>query len=50
MVFNIEPAIYREGWGGIRQCDLVAVGPHGVELLTPFQATPEALAPRLVAY
>jgi Xaa-Pro aminopeptidase len=50
MVFNIEPAIYHEGWGGIRQCDLVAVGPHGVELLTPFQATLEALAPRLVAY
>jgi Xaa-Pro aminopeptidase len=50
MVFNIEPAIYREGWGGIRQCELVAVGPHGVELLTPFQATLEALAPRLVAY
>lgn len=50
MVFNVEPAIYREGWGGIRQCELVAVGPHGVELLTPFQSTLEALAPRLAAY
>lgn len=50
MVFNVEPAIYREGWGGIRQCELVALGPHGVELLTPFQATLDALAPRLAAY
>ena len=50
MVFNVEPAIYREGWGGIRQCELVAVGPHGAELLTPFQASIEALAPRVAAY
>lgn len=50
MVFNVEPAVYWEGWGGIRQCELVEVGPHGVELLTPFQATLDALAPRLAAY
>jgi len=31
-------------------CELVEVGPHGVELLTPFQATLDALAPRLAAY
>jgi Xaa-Pro aminopeptidase len=50
MVFNVEPAIYREGWGGIRQCELVAVSPHGAELLTPFQATLDTLAPRLAVY
>jgi Xaa-Pro aminopeptidase len=49
MVFNVEPAVYREGWGGIRQCELVAVGAHGAELLTPFQATLPELAPRLAA-
>lgn len=37
MVFNVEPAIYRAGFGGIRHCDMVAVTENGVELLTPFQ-------------
>ncbi len=37
MVFNIEPAIYFEGYGGLRHCDMVAVTATGVELLTPFQ-------------
>ena len=36
MVFNMEPAVYLEGWGGLRQCELVAVTDEGVELLTPF--------------
>jgi Xaa-Pro aminopeptidase len=49
MVFNLEPAVYREGWGGIRQCEMVAVGADGVELLTRFQATLPELAPRLAA-
>jgi len=49
MVFNLEPALYREGWGGIRQCELVVVGAHGAELLTAFQATLPELAPRLAA-
>jgi len=49
MVFNLEPALYREGWGGIRQCELVLVGAHGAELLTAFQATLPELAPRLAA-
>jgi Xaa-Pro dipeptidase len=49
MVFNLEPAVYREGWGGIRQCEMVAVGAEGVELLTRFQATLPELAPRLAA-
>ncbi len=36
MVFNIEPAYYRDGWGGLRHCDMVAITEDGVELLTPF--------------
>jgi len=38
MVFNIEPAIYVDGYGGLRHCDMVAVTGDGVELLTPFQS------------
>jgi len=49
MVFNVEPALYRKGWGGIRQCELVLVGAHGAELLTGFQTTLPELAPRLAA-
>ena len=37
MVFNVEPAIYFEGYGGIRHCDMVTVTEAGAELLTPFQ-------------
>jgi Xaa-Pro aminopeptidase len=37
MVFNLEPAIYIDGYGGIRHCDMMAVTDGGVELLTPFQ-------------
>jgi Xaa-Pro aminopeptidase/Xaa-Pro dipeptidase len=37
MVFNVEPAVYREGHGGIRYCDMVAVTATGANLLTPFQ-------------
>ena len=43
MVFNIEPAVYFEGVAGIRHCDMVAVGPNGAEILTPFQARLEDL-------
>jgi Xaa-Pro aminopeptidase len=38
MVFNVEPAVYFEGYGGIRHCDMVAVGPDGAEVLTDFQS------------
>ena len=38
MVFNVEPAVYLEGYGGVRHCDVVAVGPAGAEVLTPFQS------------
>ena len=37
MVFNVEPAIYFDGYGGIRHCDMVAVTAAGAEVLTPFQ-------------
>ncbi len=37
MVFNVEPAIYFEGYGGMRHCDMVSVTEDGAELLTPFQ-------------
>jgi len=43
MVFNIEPAIYIEGFGGIRHCDVVVVVPTGAEVLTDFQTHPAAL-------
>ena len=36
MVFNVEPAVYFEGWGGIRHCDMVTVTATGAEVLTPF--------------
>ena len=37
MTFNIEPAVYIEDYGGVRHCDMVAVTPTGMELLTAFQ-------------
>lgn len=37
MVFNVEPAIYIDGWGGARHCDTVLVTTDGVEVLTDFQ-------------
>lgn len=43
MIFNIEPAIYLEGFGGIRHCDVVLLNDHGPEVLTPFQSTIESL-------
>jgi Xaa-Pro aminopeptidase len=43
MVFNIEPAIYVEGFGGMRHCDMVVLTDAGAEVLTPFQSTVEEL-------
>lgn len=43
MVFNVEPAVYIEGLGGIRHCDVVAVTGSGAEVLTPFQQGMEDL-------
>ncbi len=36
MTFNIEPAIYIEGKGGMRHCDVVACTQNGAEVLTDF--------------
>jgi Xaa-Pro aminopeptidase len=36
MTFNIEPAIYVEGLGGTRHCDVVACTGIGAEVLTSF--------------
>jgi Xaa-Pro aminopeptidase len=38
MVFVINPAVYVEGYGGLRHGDVVTVTASGVEVLTPFQA------------
>ncbi len=43
MVFNIEPAVYIEGYGGLRHCDMVAVTETGYELLTDFQLDADSL-------
>jgi Xaa-Pro aminopeptidase len=43
MVFNVEPAIYIDGFGGVRHCDMVAITSSGVEVLTDFQSHPAAL-------
>ena len=42
--FNIEPAIYISGFGGIRHCDVVTVTEAGPEVLTPFYSTLEELS------
>lgn len=36
MVFNVEPAVYFDNYGGIRHCDMVEVTDGGAEVLTPF--------------
>ncbi|GAB3470909.1 Xaa-Pro peptidase family protein [Massilia terrae] len=41
MVFNIEPGVYLDGWGGARDCNMVAVTAAGCELLSPFQQSPD---------
>jgi len=44
MVFNIEPAVYIDGYGGVRHCDMVAVTNSGHTLLTAFQSDIGSLA------
>lgn len=43
MTFNIEPAIYIEGYGGLRHCDVVTLGPSGAKVLSPFHGQIEDL-------
>jgi Xaa-Pro aminopeptidase len=40
MVFNVEPGIYIDGYGGMRDCNMVAVTEDGHALLSPFQHAP----------
>jgi Xaa-Pro dipeptidase len=46
MIFNVKPAIYLEGFGGLRHCDMAMVTETGVEVLTPFQSSIEHLVIR----
>ncbi|WP_167759747.1 M24 family metallopeptidase [Massilia horti] len=41
MVFNVEPGVYIDGWGGVRDCNMVAVTGDGCELLSPFHLKTE---------
>ena len=43
MIFNVEPAAYFDGYGGVRHCDVVAVTGRGCDLLTPFQCNKQML-------
>lgn len=43
MVFNVEPGIYFDGYGGMRHCDMVAVTQTGAEVLTPFLSNSDEL-------
>lgn len=36
MTFNVEPAAYFDGYGGMRHCDMVAVTQTGAKVLTEF--------------
>ncbi|HEX2911834.1 MAG TPA: Xaa-Pro peptidase family protein [Chloroflexia bacterium] len=36
MVFNVEPSIYIEGFGGMRHCDVITVTDNGAKVLTDF--------------
>jgi Xaa-Pro aminopeptidase len=36
MTFNLEPAAYFEGYGGMRHCDVIAVTENGCDVLTDF--------------
>jgi Xaa-Pro aminopeptidase len=36
MTFNLEPAAYFQGYGGMRHCDVVAVTRDGVKVMTEF--------------
>ncbi len=43
MVLSLAPAVYVEGVGGVRHCDMIAISEAGHDLLTPFQTHPAAL-------
>jgi Xaa-Pro aminopeptidase len=37
MTFNLEPAAYFDGYGGMRHCDVVAVTANGAQVITDFE-------------
>jgi Xaa-Pro aminopeptidase len=41
MVFNVEPGVYLDGIGGVRDCNMVAVSSDGCELLSPWHQQPQ---------
>jgi Xaa-Pro dipeptidase len=43
MVFTIEPGVYREGLGGFRHSDTIAVTEEGIEILTDYPRDLESL-------
>lgn len=43
MVFNLEPAIYIDGYAGLRHCNMVMVTPDGAQVLTTFQSAIDEL-------
>lgn len=43
MVCNVEPAIYIDGYCGLRHCDMIVVTEDGAEVLTPFHERLEEL-------
>jgi Xaa-Pro aminopeptidase len=43
MTFNIEPAVYIEGVGGVRHCDMLVMSDTGPQLLTRFHSGPDEL-------
>ena len=48
-VFNVEPALYMDGFGGMRHCDMVAIVNGRAEVLTPFELDIEDLSIRRAA-
>jgi len=36
MTFNLEPAAYFEGYGGMRHCNVIAVTSDGAKVMTDF--------------
>jgi Xaa-Pro aminopeptidase len=43
MCFNIEPAVYIDGFGGYRHCDVLAMADGGPQELSPYLVSPDDL-------
>lgn len=42
ITFNVEPAAYRDGYGGIRHCDTIALTAEGAEVPTSAESSHSA--------